>query len=60
MAFEVFIFEDGYKLGVYGDGSVELLGLDDMRKYNTENRKNAFLERINPYITVSKEISIKC
>ena len=60
LAFEVFIFEDGYKLGVYGDGSVELLGLDDMRKYNTENRKNAFLERINPYITVSKEISIKC
>ena len=58
MAFEAFIFESGYKLSVYGDGTVQLfLTSDDNEIQNTE-KKQELLDKVQNYITVYRKESV--
>ncbi len=51
-AFEVFVFEDGYKLAVYADGGVELyLAETDKELKNIEIQKR-LLDQVRKHITV--------
>lgn len=52
LAFEVFIFENGYKLALYADGMAELFGLDDRKKCDEEELIEDLFETIRPNITV--------
>ncbi len=52
LAFEVFIFEEGYKLAVYSDGIVELyLTQTDLKEDNMQGKKR-LLDKVKDKITV--------
>lgn len=51
LAFEAFVFEDGYKLGVYSNGFTELASLRD-ELITDQERKRELLSKIEKYITV--------
>ena len=58
LAFEVFIFENGYKLAIYADGIVELyLARTDMEVSDTGMRMRLW-EDIRDKITVCKKCNI--
>ena len=52
LAFEVFLFEEGYKLAVYADGIVELYLTETDAKVEDKQRKQRLLDRIKDKITV--------
>lgn len=54
-AFEVFIFEDGYKLAVYADGCVELYLVETDREFDDTVIKKRLLDQVRDYITVCKQ-----
>lgn len=58
LAFEVFIFQDGYKLAIYSDGIVELyLTETDFEIYDLPKKKE-LLSIVKDIITVCNEIKI--
>ncbi len=52
LAFEVFIFEDGYKLGVYGDGSTILFRLNFEVDFENKAKVQKYINKIKSHITV--------
>lgn len=52
LAFEVFIFKEGYKLAVYADGVVELYLTETDEKVDDKPRKQKLVDRIKDKITV--------
>ena len=51
-AFEVFVFEDGYKLAVYADGGVELYWAETDREFRDMEIQTKLLGQVRDYITV--------
>lgn len=60
LAFEVFIFKDGYKLAVYEDGAVELYLVKDDSKVNDAHIKREFLVKVQKRITVCDLEKLYC
>ncbi len=52
LAFEVFVFKEGYKLAVYSDGIAEVYLLETDAKINNEKLKMELYNRIKNSITV--------
>ncbi len=52
LAFEVFIFEDGYKLAVYADGVVELYSAGEDSVVEDVRKKGRLLEIVRDKVTV--------
>lgn len=52
MAFEAFIFESGYKLVIYSDGSVQVFMTDDDSEIEDIEKKQELLNQVQNYITV--------
>ncbi len=52
LAFEAFVFAEGYKLVVYGDGTAALYRICDDKEYKDSGLMEELLERIRPQITV--------
>lgn len=52
LAFEAFVFADGYKLLVYADGTLELWKTESDEKYPDESKELELLRNIKSYITV--------
>lgn len=53
LAFEGFIFREGYKLIVYSDGTSELYETISDRKINDDVKKNGYLEITKDFVTVT-------
>lgn len=51
LAFEAFVFEEGYKLGIFSNGCTELVSVND-EQLADEDKKGGLLERIKKDITV--------
>ena len=51
-AFEIFIFEDGYKLAVYADGGVELYLAETDRELDDAKIQKRLLDQVREHITV--------
>lgn len=51
LSFEAFIFEEGYKLGIFSNGYTELSSVDDEQLVDVEKKSELF-DRIEQYITV--------
>lgn len=58
LAFEVFLFEEGYKLAVYADGTISLFSLDDT-PYDDNTFIKILFERIHSYLTVCDAAHIR-
>lgn len=56
MAFEAFIFESGYKLVIYGDGSVKVLLTSDDSEIENLEKKIELINRVQNYITVCEKV----
>lgn len=52
LAFEAFIFQDGYKLAIYSDGTVELYSTKTDSEIFDEEMKTRLLEEVRDKITV--------
>lgn len=52
LAFEVFLFEEGCKLAIFSDGSIELYETQTEQKITDRSKKENFLKRIQGEITV--------
>ena len=59
MAFEAFIFQEGYKLLIYSNGETELFMLPSDTKVNNRELLFAFLEKIKNNVTVCEINKIK-
>lgn len=55
LAFEVFIFEEGYKLAVYADGIVELYLTEADVKIEDKQKKHRLLDKIIDKVTVCSQ-----
>lgn len=51
LAFEAFVFEEGYKLGIFSNGYTELVSVNDELLVDA-GKKSELLDRIKQYITV--------
>ena len=58
LAFEVFLFEEGYKLAVYADGTISLFYLNDM-PCDDNTLINVLFEKIQSYLTVCNAAHIR-
>ncbi len=52
LAFEAFLFSDGYKLVIYSNGSIELFLIDGDKEVDDEKLMQQYLHEILNYITV--------
>lgn len=59
MAFEAFVFEEGYKLLIYSNGETELFMLHSNTKINDHELSLRLCERIKSYVTVCEVDEIK-
>lgn len=59
LAFEVFLFEEGYKLAIFSDGSLELYETQTDCRLTSQQQKAALLEQIRNEITVCRPERIK-
>lgn len=57
-AFEAFIFEEGYKLVIYADGTVEMLCIADDREIKDSPKRDVLIDIIKDQITVCEEINV--
>ena len=57
-AFEAFIFQEGYKLVVYEDGTAAVFRVSDDSEIEDEEITITLLERIRKYITVCEDTKL--
>lgn len=58
LAFEAFIFENGYKLGIYSNGYTELVEIETDELVENADMKKELYQMIREYITVCKSEDI--
>lgn len=52
LAFEAFVFDSKYKLGIFSDGKTELVSTEDDEPMENETLKKQLFDQIKEYITV--------
>ncbi len=57
-AFEVFVFEEGYKLAVYGDGTVAAFLVSDDNEIADREKEQLLTDKVKKYITVCESAEL--
>lgn len=58
LAFEVFVFEEGYKLVMYGDGTVAAYLVSDDSEIEDREKEQLLTDRVKKYITVCESAEL--
>lgn len=57
-AYELFVFEEGYKLAVYGDGTVAVFLVSDDSEIADKEKEQMLINKIKKYITVCESTEL--